>query len=160
MCVGVLTISQPKMWRRRKIKWKMKAQFYGGCVGWLITLTYTNRLAGQTPYQKDTPVYSSIIIKVYILRAVYIWIWQVCNVLAHRRTFSYVKRVTQKHGQIFAAKFISLRAQKQACAMREMTLLSELDHEKIIHFNVAFEKRRVVVIINELYPFPLINYPF
>lgn len=67
-----------------------------------------------------------------------------------RRTFSYVKRVTQKHGQIFAAKFISLRAQKQACAMREMTLLSELDHEKIIHFNVAFEKRRVVVIINEL----------
>jgi len=41
-----------------------------------------------------------------------------------------------------------------------MTLLSELDHEKIIHFHDAFEKRRVVVIITELYPFPLINYPF
>ncbi len=82
-----------------------------------------------------------------------------CNVPVHRGAFSYIKRVTQTNGQIFAAKFISLRAQKKACALREMTLLSELDHEKIIHFYGAFEKRRVVVIITELYPFPLINYP-
>uniref|UniRef100_A0A673GPF5 non-specific serine/threonine protein kinase n=1 Tax=Sinocyclocheilus rhinocerous TaxID=307959 RepID=A0A673GPF5_9TELE len=67
-----------------------------------------------------------------------------------RGAFSYVKQVTQKNGQIFAAKFISLRAQRKACAVREMTLLSELDHEKIIHFYDAFEKRRVVVIITEL----------
>ncbi|KAL1273070.1 hypothetical protein QQF64_028932 [Cirrhinus molitorella] len=67
-----------------------------------------------------------------------------------RGAFSYVKRVTQKNGQILAAKFISLRARRKACALKEMTLLSELDHEKIIHFYDAFEKRRVVVIITEL----------
>jgi len=78
----------------------------------------------------------------------------------HRGAFSYVKRVTQKKGKSFAAKFISVRAKRKTCSLREMTLLSELDHEKIIHFHDAFEKRRVVVIITELYPFPLINYPF
>uniref|UniRef100_A0A8C1IND1 non-specific serine/threonine protein kinase n=1 Tax=Cyprinus carpio TaxID=7962 RepID=A0A8C1IND1_CYPCA len=67
-----------------------------------------------------------------------------------RGAFSYIKRVTQPNGQTFAAKFISLRAKRKACALREMTLLSELDHEKIIHFYDAFEKRRVVVIITEL----------
>ncbi|XP_052415311.1 striated muscle preferentially expressed protein kinase [Carassius gibelio] len=68
----------------------------------------------------------------------------------NRGAFSYIKRVTQTNGQIFAAKFISLRANTKACALREMTLLSELDHEKIIHFYDAFEKRRVLVIITEL----------
>ncbi|XP_016129170.1 striated muscle preferentially expressed protein kinase [Sinocyclocheilus grahami] len=67
-----------------------------------------------------------------------------------RGAFSYIKRVTQTNGQIFAAKFISLWAKRKTCALREMTLLSELDHEKIIHFYDAFEKRRVVVIITEL----------
>ncbi|KAK7155110.1 hypothetical protein R3I93_009911 [Phoxinus phoxinus] len=67
-----------------------------------------------------------------------------------RGSFSYVKRVTQKKGQSFAAKFISVRAKRKTCSLREMTLLSELDHEKIIHFHDAFEKRRVVVIITEL----------
>ncbi|XP_067315468.1 striated muscle preferentially expressed protein kinase isoform X2 [Pseudorasbora parva] len=67
-----------------------------------------------------------------------------------RGAFSYVKRVTHKKGQSFAAKFISVRAKRKTCSLREMTLLSELDHEKIVHFHDAFEKRRVVVIITEL----------
>ncbi|XP_067228962.1 striated muscle preferentially expressed protein kinase isoform X3 [Chanodichthys erythropterus] len=67
-----------------------------------------------------------------------------------RGAFSYVKRVTLKKGQSFAAKFISVRAKSKTCSLREMTLLSELDHDNIVHFYDAFEKRRVVVIITEL----------
>ncbi|TRY90328.1 hypothetical protein DNTS_015224 [Danionella cerebrum] len=67
-----------------------------------------------------------------------------------RGAFSYIKRATGKNRRSFAAKFISLRVKKRTCALREMALLAELDHEKIIHFHDAFEKRRLVIIITEL----------
>lgn len=65
-----------------------------------------------------------------------------------------MKRVTQKKGKAeFAAKFISARGKRKALALREMDLLSELDNEKILYFHDAFEKKNVVVLITELYPF-------
>lgn len=71
-----------------------------------------------------------------------------------RGTFSYVKRVTQKKGKTeLAAKFISARGKRKAAALREMELLSELDNERILYFHDAFEKKNVVVLITELYPF-------
>ncbi|XP_029980953.1 striated muscle preferentially expressed protein kinase [Sphaeramia orbicularis] len=67
-----------------------------------------------------------------------------------RGTFSYIKRVTQKAGKMeYAAKFISTRAKKKASALREMRLLSKLDHERILYFQDAFEKKNAVVIITE-----------
>lgn len=70
-----------------------------------------------------------------------------------RGVFSYVKRVTQKKGKAdFAAKFISARGRRKASALRELELLSELDHERILYFHDAFEKKNVVVLITELYP--------
>lgn len=71
-----------------------------------------------------------------------------------RGAFSYVKRVTQKKGKIdSAAKFISARGgRRKAAALREMDLLSELDHERVLYFHDAFEKKNVVVLITELYP--------
>lgn len=70
-----------------------------------------------------------------------------------RGAFSYVKRVTQKLGKLeYAAKFVSARAKKKASALREMNLLSRLDHERIIYFHDAFEKKNAVVIITEMYP--------
>uniref|UniRef100_A0A673VRJ5 non-specific serine/threonine protein kinase n=1 Tax=Salmo trutta TaxID=8032 RepID=A0A673VRJ5_SALTR len=71
-----------------------------------------------------------------------------------RGAFSYVKRVTEKKGKVeYAAKFVSARANRKALALREMNLLSELNHEKILYFHDAFEKKNLVVIITELYPF-------
>ncbi|XP_061129209.1 striated muscle preferentially expressed protein kinase-like isoform X3 [Syngnathus typhle] len=68
-----------------------------------------------------------------------------------RGTFSYVKRVTQKKGKKdFAAKFTSARGKRKALALREMELLSELDHERIVFFHDAFEKKNLVVLITEL----------
>ncbi|XP_042350326.1 striated muscle preferentially expressed protein kinase isoform X2 [Plectropomus leopardus] len=68
-----------------------------------------------------------------------------------RGAFSYVKRVTQKVGKVeYAAKFISTRAKKKASALREMNLLSKLDHERILYFQDAFEKKNAVIIITEL----------
>ncbi|XP_068165520.1 striated muscle preferentially expressed protein kinase isoform X2 [Antennarius striatus] len=68
-----------------------------------------------------------------------------------RGAFSYVKRVTKKNGKAeFAAKLISARGKRKAAALREMELLSELDHERILYFHDAFEKKNVVVIITEL----------
>ncbi|XP_035860412.1 striated muscle preferentially expressed protein kinase isoform X2 [Sander lucioperca] len=68
-----------------------------------------------------------------------------------RGAFSYVKRVTQKVGKMeYAAKFISTRAKKKASARREMNLLSKLDHERILYFQDAFEKKNAVIIITEL----------
>lgn len=65
-----------------------------------------------------------------------------------------MKRVTQKKGKAeFAAKFISARGKRKALALREMDLLSELDNERILYFHDAFEKKNVVVLITELYPF-------
>ncbi|XP_052004330.1 striated muscle preferentially expressed protein kinase-like [Xyrauchen texanus] len=68
-----------------------------------------------------------------------------------RGAFSYVKRVTQKVGKKeFAAKFISARAKRKASALREMNILSQLDHERILYFHDAFEKKNAVIIITEL----------
>ncbi|NP_001007110.2 striated muscle preferentially expressed protein kinase [Danio rerio] len=67
-----------------------------------------------------------------------------------RGAFSYVKRVKHKNDQSFAAKFISVRAKKKTCALRELALLAELDHKSIVRFHDAFEKRRVVIILTEL----------
>ena len=65
-----------------------------------------------------------------------------------------MKRVTVKKGKTeFAAKFISARGKRKASALREMDLLSELDNERILYFHDAFEKKNVVVLITELYPF-------
>ncbi|KAK9537940.1 hypothetical protein VZT92_005511 [Zoarces viviparus] len=68
-----------------------------------------------------------------------------------RGAFSFVKRVTQKAGKMeYAAKFVSTRAKKKASARREMNLLSKLDHERILFFQDAFEKKNAVVIITEI----------
>ncbi|KAM3862019.1 striated muscle preferentially expressed protein kinase [Diretmus argenteus] len=68
-----------------------------------------------------------------------------------RGAFSYIKRVTQKAGKMeYAAKFISARAKKKASARREMNLLSKLDHEKVLYFHDAFEKKNAVIIITEI----------
>lgn len=70
-----------------------------------------------------------------------------------RGAFSYVKRVTQKIGKMeHAAKFISTRAKKKTSALREMKLLSRLDHERVLYFHDAFEKKNAVIIITEMYP--------
>uniref|UniRef100_A0A673FZR4 non-specific serine/threonine protein kinase n=1 Tax=Sinocyclocheilus rhinocerous TaxID=307959 RepID=A0A673FZR4_9TELE len=68
-----------------------------------------------------------------------------------RGAFSYVKRVIQKAGKIeYAAKFISARAKRKASALRELNILSHLDHERILYFHDAFEKKNAVIIITEL----------
>nr|XP_046260752.1 striated muscle preferentially expressed protein kinase [Scatophagus argus] len=68
-----------------------------------------------------------------------------------RGAFSYVKRATQKVGKMeYAAKFISTRAKKKASALREMNLLSRLDHERVLYFHDAFEKKNAVIIITEI----------
>uniref|UniRef100_A0A8C1J588 Striated muscle enriched protein kinase b n=1 Tax=Cyprinus carpio TaxID=7962 RepID=A0A8C1J588_CYPCA len=68
-----------------------------------------------------------------------------------RGAFSYVKRVIQKAGKIeYAAKFISARAKRKASALRELNILSHLDHERILYFHDAFEKKNAVIIISEL----------
>ncbi|KAK2839515.1 hypothetical protein Q5P01_013255 [Channa striata] len=68
-----------------------------------------------------------------------------------RGAFSYVKHVTQKVGKMeYAAKFISTRAKKKTSALREMKLLSKMDHERVLYFHDAFEKKNAVIIITEL----------
>ncbi|CAB1346776.1 unnamed protein product [Coregonus sp. 'balchen'] len=70
----------------------------------------------------------------------------------HKRgAFSYVKRVTQKVGKMeYAAKFISARAKRKASALREMNLQSGLDHERVLYFHDAFEKKNAVIIVTEI----------
>ena len=71
-----------------------------------------------------------------------------------RGALSYVKRVVQKKGKSeFAAKFMSARAKRKASALRELSLLSDLDHQRILYFHDAFEKKNMVIIITELYPY-------
>ncbi|KAA0713166.1 Striated muscle preferentially expressed protein kinase [Triplophysa tibetana] len=61
-----------------------------------------------------------------------------------RGTFAYVKKVTKKKDKVdYAAKFISTRLKRKSSALREMALLSELDHEKIVYFHDAFEKKHL-----------------
>lgn len=70
-----------------------------------------------------------------------------------------MKCVTQKVGKMeYAAKFISTRAKKKASALREMSLLSKLDHERVLYFHDAFEKKNAVIIITEMYPYHIITY--
>ena len=72
---------------------------------------------------------------------------------AARGAFSYVKRVVLKVGKTeYAAKFISARAKRKASALREMNLLARLDHERILYFHDAFEKKNAVIIVTEMYP--------
>ncbi|XP_043931808.1 striated muscle preferentially expressed protein kinase isoform X2 [Protopterus annectens] len=68
-----------------------------------------------------------------------------------RGAFSYVKKVTEKNTKLdYAAKFISGRAKAIQSACREMNILSQLDHERIVYFHDAFEKTNCVIIIMEL----------
>ncbi|XP_037542777.1 striated muscle preferentially expressed protein kinase [Nematolebias whitei] len=68
-----------------------------------------------------------------------------------RGAFSYVKRLTHKTSKMeYAAKFISTRAKKKESALREMKMISKLDHERVIYFHDAFEKKNTVVIITEI----------
>lgn len=65
-----------------------------------------------------------------------------------------MKRVTLKTEKTdLAAKFISARGKRKAAALREMDLLAQLDNDQILYFHDAFEKKNVVVLITELYPF-------
>uniref|UniRef100_A0A8C4T2A9 Striated muscle enriched protein kinase b n=1 Tax=Erpetoichthys calabaricus TaxID=27687 RepID=A0A8C4T2A9_ERPCA len=68
-----------------------------------------------------------------------------------RGAFSYVKLVTERSGKVeYAAKFIPLRAKSKASALKELNILSQLDHERIVYFHDAFEKKNGVIIITEV----------
>nr|XP_061799785.1 striated muscle preferentially expressed protein kinase-like [Nerophis lumbriciformis] len=68
-----------------------------------------------------------------------------------RGAFAYVKLVINKVDKMeYAAKFISTRAKKKASALRELSVLSKLDHERVVFFHDAFEKRNAVIIVTEL----------
>ncbi|KAL8182995.1 UNVERIFIED_CONTAM: hypothetical protein K2H54_011326, partial [Gekko kuhli] len=68
-----------------------------------------------------------------------------------RGAFSYVRRVTQKSsGLAFAAKFIPCRAKAKKSARRELGILAQLDHERIVYFHDAFEKRNAIIVVMEL----------
>nr|XP_034982660.1 striated muscle preferentially expressed protein kinase isoform X3 [Zootoca vivipara] len=67
-----------------------------------------------------------------------------------RGAFSYVRRVTQKSsGLAFAAKFIPCRAKAKKSARRELGIIAQLDHERIVYFHDAFEKRNAIIIVME-----------
>lgn len=64
-----------------------------------------------------------------------------------------MRRVTQKSsGLAFAAKFIPCRAKAKKSARRELGIIAQLDHERIVYFHDAFEKRNAIIIVMELYP--------
>uniref|UniRef100_G3U7P3 Striated muscle enriched protein kinase n=1 Tax=Loxodonta africana TaxID=9785 RepID=G3U7P3_LOXAF len=70
-----------------------------------------------------------------------------------RGAFSYLRRVVERSsGLEFAAKFIPSQAKPKASARREARLLARLQHDCIIYFHEAFERRRGLVIVTELYP--------
>ncbi|KAJ0005402.1 hypothetical protein NQD34_015296 [Periophthalmus magnuspinnatus] len=67
-----------------------------------------------------------------------------------RGAFSYIKRVVQKSDKSeFAAKFISARAKRKTSALREMKILSGLDHQRVLYYHDAFEKKNAVIIVTE-----------
>ncbi|XP_055018744.1 striated muscle preferentially expressed protein kinase [Boleophthalmus pectinirostris] len=67
-----------------------------------------------------------------------------------RGAFSYIKRVVQKSDKTeFAAKFISARAKRKSSALREMRILSGLDHQRVLYYHDAFEKKNAVIIVTE-----------
>lgn len=70
-----------------------------------------------------------------------------------RGAFSYLRRVTEKSSQLdFAAKFIPGRTKAKQSARRELHILSQLDHERIVFFHDAFEKKNAIIMVMELYP--------
>uniref|UniRef100_G3TQN9 Striated muscle enriched protein kinase n=1 Tax=Loxodonta africana TaxID=9785 RepID=G3TQN9_LOXAF len=70
-----------------------------------------------------------------------------------RGAFSYLRRVVERSsGLEFAAKFIPSQAKPKASARREARLLARLQHDCIIYFHEAFERRRGLVIVTELCP--------
>ena len=78
-----------------------------------------------------------------------------CPLLASspRGAFSYLRRVVERSsGLEFAAKFIPSQAKPKASAWREARLLARLQHDCILYFHEAFERRRGLVIVTELYP--------
>lgn len=70
-----------------------------------------------------------------------------------RGAFSYLRRVVERSsGLEFAAKFIPSQAKPKASAWREARLLARLQHDCVLYFHEAFERRRGLVIVTELYP--------
>ncbi|XP_055967665.1 LOW QUALITY PROTEIN: striated muscle preferentially expressed protein kinase [Sorex fumeus] len=68
-----------------------------------------------------------------------------------RGAFSYLRRVVERSsGMEFAAKFIPSQAKPKASAWREARLLARLQHDCILYFHEAFERRRGLVIVTEL----------
>ncbi|XP_043850683.1 striated muscle preferentially expressed protein kinase isoform X2 [Dromiciops gliroides] len=68
-----------------------------------------------------------------------------------RGAFSYLRRVVERSsGLEFAAKFIPNQAKPKASARREAGLLARLQHDCVIYFHEAFERRRGLVIVTEL----------
>ncbi|XP_064020589.1 striated muscle preferentially expressed protein kinase isoform X2 [Pogoniulus pusillus] len=68
-----------------------------------------------------------------------------------RGAFSYLRRVTEKSSQLdFAAKFIPGRTKAKQSARRELHILSQLDHERIVFFHDAFEKKNAIIMVMEL----------
>ncbi|XP_046295630.1 striated muscle preferentially expressed protein kinase isoform X5 [Marmota monax] len=68
-----------------------------------------------------------------------------------RGAFSYLRRVVERSsGLEFAAKFIPSQAKPKASARREARLLARLQHDCIVYFHEAFERRRGLVIVTEL----------
>ncbi|KAM6131694.1 LOW QUALITY PROTEIN: striated muscle preferentially expressed protein kinase [Phoenicopterus ruber ruber] len=68
-----------------------------------------------------------------------------------RGAFSYLRRVTEKSSRLdFAAKFIPGKTKAKQSARRELHILSQLDHERIVFFHDAFEKKNAVIMVMEL----------
>ncbi|XP_069717368.1 striated muscle preferentially expressed protein kinase isoform X1 [Phaenicophaeus curvirostris] len=68
-----------------------------------------------------------------------------------RGAFSYLRRVTEKSSRLdFAAKFVPGRTKAKQSARRELNILSQLDHEHIVFFHDAFEKKNAVIMVMEL----------
>ncbi|XP_055574365.1 LOW QUALITY PROTEIN: striated muscle preferentially expressed protein kinase [Falco cherrug] len=68
-----------------------------------------------------------------------------------RGAFSYLRRVTEKSSRLdFAAKFVPGRTKAKQSAQRELHILSQLDHERIVFFHDAFEKKNAIIMVMEL----------
>ncbi|XP_029789600.1 striated muscle preferentially expressed protein kinase isoform X4 [Suricata suricatta] len=68
-----------------------------------------------------------------------------------RGAFSYLRRVVERSsGLEFAAKFIPSQAKPKASAWREARLMARLQHDCVLYFHEAFERRRGLVIVTEL----------
>lgn len=75
------------------------------------------------------------------------------SVSSPRGAFSYLRRVVERSsGLEFSAKFIPSQAKPKASAWREARLLARLQHDCVLYFHEAFERRRGLVIVTELYP--------